>query len=259
MANEPVIPTSLGSTVVGNTDSYKELDKKIKVILQNKSVTELSPEEFEKVVECLKQNPLTGCTSVLNMARVSSGYNPDDPLGPDSNRKFNDYIARVLKAPFFNLVMSETTNYNRQDTSWNSAVDVIVKMFDGVEEKDRSQIKSTIVNMTEAAASRMNTANKTNLSAVNSIFADDQKNNILTYIYTSSVEVIESHAGGKHGWDSKQTKLDIVRIKLDFDCGIWSTFAKKVAERSIKLVDDWLDDNNTKPLPGANKKLCISQ
>jgi hypothetical protein len=259
MANEPTVPTSTGATVVGHRDIYTKSEDGIKGILQNREVTELSQEEFDQVVEFLKKNPLTGCTSVLNMARVSSGYNPDDPLGPDSNRKFNDYIGRVLKAPFFNLVTSETTNYNRQDTSWNSAVDVIVKMFDGIEEKDRSQIKSTIVNMTEAAASRMNTANKTNLFAVNSIFADDRANTILSYIYASSVEVIESHASGKHGWDSKQTKLDIVRIKLEFDCGIWTMFAKKVAAHSITMVDDWLNQNNTKSVAGAKNKLCISQ
>src|SRR4051812_47045079 len=64
-----------------------------------------TPDGFER----FKRNPMDGCTSVMNMARVGSGFNPAKVAEPGQAAQLNfrnraayiDYINRLKSAPFY--------------------------------------------------------------------------------------------------------------------------------------------------------------
>lgn len=248
-------PAVVNASVIGST-GFLEKEEELKKIVKGKDVTELSPTDYQKALDEFRKNPLVGCTSVLDMARVASGYDPNGDIKSTKNiNAFNDYLKRVLACPFFHLSYSENSSYQRREKNWDTAINEITNLFEGIEEDNKKTVRNSITSLAKAVASNKNTKQSKNLFTVSSIYAPDNRNFIETYMYSSSIQM-EEHS--KKGSDSKQTDLVIRKINLTFNSSIWNSYAEKVLKKHIKLVDDWLDDNSTKP--GTEKtNLCFEQ
>lgn len=237
-------PAVVGATILGNTE-YQQREAKLKEVLKNRNPTSLNDDEYQLALSEFQNNPLTGCTSVLDMARVASGYDPNGSATDTQNiAKFNDYLRRVLTAPFFHLTMNEHSEYHREESNWTAAINEISNLFDGVQGEDKSKIVSSITNLANAVASHKDTRQTSNLFTVSAINAPNNNSIIEVYLYSSKIEMIESEYKGS---DCKQTDIDIRKINLRFNKEMWKSYARKVLERHVKLVDDWLDDNSTRP------------
>lgn len=246
-------PAVVGAAILGNT-VYQQSEKKLKEILKHNNTTDLTDEEFKNALKEFQNNPLTGCTTVLDMARVASGYDPNGNANDTQNiAKFNDYLRRVLAAPFFHLTMNEHSEYHREESNWSTAIQEISKLFVGLQGNDKEKIVSSITNLANAVASHENTRQTTNLFTISAINAPDDNSIIEVYLYSSKIEMIENKSKGS---DCKQTDIDIRKINLLFNKELWKPYARKVLERHVKLVDDWLDDNTTKQ-GTRNVNLCI--
>lgn len=232
---------SSSALITGKCD-YVEIDKKMKAAIDD---------DPDKAIEQFKKYPILGCTTVLDMARVASGYDPNGNMDDANKTKYQDYVNRVLKCPFFHLVMNEHQTFNREESSWSDAIDQISNLFSGVTAKDKEKISQSIKNLANAVSSKSNTKQGTSLFSVSALNSDEHT--VEAYIYSSNISMIESKSKGS---DSKQTEVDIYKTNLSFDTEMWQYYAKKVFEKHFKLIEDWLDDNTTEP--GDEKtNLCI--
>lgn len=217
--------------------------------------TVLTPDQYAKLLATFTNSPATGCTTVMDMARIAASYNP---LAPNdtadekaTNRAaYNDYVARVMRAPFFTLNNSDSSTYHRQESNWDTAVDAIVALYDGVEAEDKDKIKTSLANLAKAAGSNSNTSNTDNLFVQSTLNLDAE---IIVYIYSSVISMMESKSKGS---DSKQTDIVIQRTQLTFYKNLWPSYAQMVMNHHVKLVADWLNDNSAPVGPKA-MKLCI--
>ena len=52
------------------------------------------PEQFirKPTVEQFKKYPILGCTTVLDMARVASGYDPNGDMNDANKEKYQNYV-----------------------------------------------------------------------------------------------------------------------------------------------------------------------
>ncbi len=232
---------SSSALITGSCD-YAEIDKNMKAAIGD---------DPEKAVEQFKKYPILGCTTVLDMARVASGYDPNGDMNDANKAKYQDYVNRVLKCPFFHLVMNEHQTFHREESSWSDAIGQISNLFSGVAAKDKEKISQSIKNLANAVSSRSNTRQGTSLFSVSALNSDEHT--VEAYIYSSNISMMESKSKGS---DSKQTDIDIYKTNLSFDTEMWQYYAKKVFEKHFKLIEDWLDDNTTEP--GDEKtNLCI--
>lgn len=206
---------------------------------------------YEEAVEEFKKHPLVGCTTVFDMARIVSGYNPNEEVEGENRERYDDYVKRIMKCPFFHLKKNEIEYFHRKDKSWSAAIKEIANLFTGVTEGDRENITQSIINLANAATSNRNTRQGKSLFSVSTLSSDDHM--VEVYIFSTSISLIETK---KKGSDSKQTDLDISKIDLAFAVDMWPYHAEAVYKKHLELIDDWLDDNNTRPGPEPTN-LCI--
>lgn len=244
LVTSPEVSTNkaLSSAVVTGNFDYKTADYKMKNAMKN---------NWEEAIRIFKENPLLGCTTILDMARVSSGYDPNDDMKGTNQDNYNHYLKKVLECPFFHLKMNEKDDYNRNENSWEDAINQIADMFSGVPAADKDKITQSIKNLANAVTSKANTKQGTSIFSVSAIYADDGK--IETYIYHSNISMCESKSKGS---DCKQTELTIFKTCLELNYELWPVYAEEILERHFKAVGDWIDANSSKQ--GTVKtKLCI--
>jgi len=202
-------------------------------------------------LEHFMHQPLDGCTSIMNIARTAAGFNPLTPDVKGNVQKFQDYSARILAAPFFNLGYADSKKEKRSSENWDELIDSIVGLFEGIQDQDKTRIKNGLTQLAKAATSHSGTRQEQNLFVQNVLQMDGGTLNV--FIYYSSVQLQEDKSKGS---TSRQTEFNIARSMLRFRTGDWPYFAEKVWKKQVSVVDDWLDGNNTEPGKLA-AKLCI--
>ena len=242
-------PVVSGAKIIGNNKD-NSMDRNDAVKNAMPGDTEMTQEEYNNLLDKFKGAPMTGCTTVMDMARVTSGFNPQIPLKEGNYTSYLDYVKRIASAPFFHLEYSNTIEYHRESKDWNDAIDEIVGLYDGIKAEDENKIKESLVNLAKAATSRSDTKQKENLFVQNSLEASMQYR---VHIYYSNVELVEHKSKGS---TSKQTDFTIARTRLRFYDELWEHYAERVMKKHVKLMDDWLDDNTTKA-GDQSINLCI--
>ncbi|MFH7243776.1 MAG: hypothetical protein ACHWZW_13100 [Spirulina sp.] len=200
----------------------------------------LTAEGYNALLEQYRGSPLTGCTTVMDMARIKAGYNPLSPDFDGNKSAFDDYVSRIMQSPFFFLDYSSRTDYHKEEQNWDQAISGIADLYEGIESGSKDSIVKSLAAMAQAAASRKNTKNTQNLFAQSTISINDK---IEVFIYSSLVEMEESQSKGS---DSKQTDMTIIKAKLTFYSTMWPSYAQMVLGHHIKLTSDWLDENTLK-------------
>jgi hypothetical protein len=200
----------------------------------------ISEKDYEKGLRRFKEQPMDGCTSVMNIARLAAGFNPLDPDVKGNVERFKDYAGRILSAPFFNLGYSDSKHVTRKSKDWNDLINSIVGLFEGVKDEDRNKIKDGLEDLAKAATSSSKTKQKMNLFLQNVLQADG--GTYRAFLYYSSVELEEDKSKGS---TSRQTDFTLARAQLVFRSGDWPFFAERVWKKQVCVVDDWLDGNTT--------------
>ena len=236
-------PVVSGSTVVGSgTQDALDKDKAFSALLPPPGADEpLTMEKYNELLKIFTDNPATGCTTVMDMARIAAGFNPLSPELESNQKAFDDYVTRIMRAPFFFLNTSSRTDYQRGEKNWDVVINSIVDLYEGIESQSKQEIKKSLISMARAATSRTNTRQTKNLFAQSTI---DLEEEIQVYIYSSTISLEESE---RKGSTSKQTDIAIIKARLTFYKNLWPSYAQTVMNRHVKLVNDWLDENTTKP------------
>ncbi|MEC4816465.1 MAG: hypothetical protein SAK29_24835 [Scytonema sp. PMC 1069.18] len=218
----------------------------------------LSVFQYNQLLETFKSNPATGCTTVMDMARIAAGFNPlSKPEDPKEERQkqekaFEDYVVRIMKAPFFFLNESSRDDYHRGERDWGNAIKTIVDLYEGIESQSKDSIRKSLEEMAKAATSRKDTRQTKNLFAQSTI---DLAKEVQVFIYSSSISLEESESKGS---TSKQTDITIIKARLTFQKETWPAYAEMVMNRHVKLISDWLDDNTTKGGDVKTNLTCFS-
>lgn len=251
-AATPEDSTGMASTsaVVIGTCDYQRIDNEMRNAIENAKKMKAVANSGDDPVEVFKKYPLLGCTTVLDMARIASGYDPNGDVNANKE-KYKDYVARVLESPFFHLVMNTQQNFHRDESSWDTAINQISDLFDGVTAKDKSKISQSIKNLTNAVSSKKNMQQGTTLFSVSALNSDEHT--VEAYIYSSNISMIENKSKGS---DCKQTDIDIYKTNLSFDTEMWQYYAEMVYAKHLMLITDWLNENSTQPGPEPTN-LCI--
>lgn len=229
------------AVVLGGSD-YKADDGAIKDALKK---------DREKAIKLFKESPLSGCTTVLDMARISSGYDPNVSMDGANQDNYRKYLSKVLECPLFHLKLNTCDRYNRNESSWDKAIEQISDLFTGVEENDKEKIKQSIKNLTNAVTSNYNTRQGTSIFSVSAL--NTAHNNVEAYIFYSNISMCESKSKGS---DCKQSALNIFKTYLEFRKDLWPVYAEKIFNVHYEAVDDWITANSTK-IGEAKTNLCI--
>lgn len=199
------------------------------------------PDQDPEFIETFVNAPATGLSTLLDMARAAAGWDPLAPDDPVNVARFRSYVAAVETNPLFHLTLADTVHYERRSQDWSKVISDIADLFDGVESEDRDKIKKSLVGLAEAATSRTDTRQTTNLFAQNTIQAGEDE--LEAYIYASTVTFVEHNDKS----DTRQQEFTIKRVRFAFQTKLWNEVtATSVAQHHFKSLLDWLDRFNTK-------------
>lgn len=207
-------------------------------------------EKVKKFAAC----PTDGCTTILDMARRSSGYEANSK-DSENQKRFNSYCTRLLDAPFFHLLSRTTSELNQESEDWNGLIEKVADLFDGVASEDKSEVKKSLTNLVSTAFSHAGERQSTDIftQSVLNVKGKDKKRECVVYIYSSHVSVVANSA---KGGTTQQMEYSVSKLKLQFRVDQWPMFAEKVLNKQFKAVDDWLTDNTTDDGP-VKTNLCI--
>lgn len=190
-------------------------------------------------------------TTLSEMARNSAGYQPQlFANNGATSAAYQKYLTNIGSCPLFIIKMADTLSYQRNTSDWNSVIQDIANTFQGIAAGDQNAIVKGLTSLAQAASSTMSTKQTENLFVQNAMNLD---NVVTLYLYSSTVTFWEE--SGK-GFDTKQTSFNISRCELQFQAGLWPSYAAAVAAKFTSSVDDWLNNNttpvppNTPPIPG---------
>ena len=138
-------------------------------------------------LEAFKQDPMNGATSVLDLARLAAGYNPLDLNDKDRKRKYDDYLSRVLKAPFFSLQFAQAKHMEHRSKNWDALIDAIAATFEGVAKEDKAAIARSLGSLAKAAASSEHSRQSEDLFVQNVLAAEPGIYDI--FVYSSQVSM----------------------------------------------------------------------
>lgn len=200
----------------------------------------LDDDNQEQLLQVFKNNPSSGCTSLMDMARVAAGFDPTEPFNDDNLVKFRNYLKRVANCPLMTINYADTVSYDKKVSDWNDAIKGMVDLFEGIETSQKNKIKDSLINLTKCALSHTKTEQSTTLFTQSTINVDNS--GLYFYAYYSSVKIV---ADKKKGHTVVQNKFNISRIKLRFYTEYWPSYAEKVMNAHVKSFDNWLNDNNT--------------
>ena len=123
-------PVVSGAAVTGSSkDEALANDKAVKDLLPSGDQP-ITIDRYNDLLKTFQNSPGTGCTTVMDMARIAAGFNPLSPDLEGNQQAFDDYVKRIMAAPFFFLNDSSRTDYHRGEQNWNTAVDSIVDLYD---------------------------------------------------------------------------------------------------------------------------------
>jgi len=233
-------------TVVGN-QAQQTLDRDNKI---RSAIADHGKNIYLKqVTTLLRSHPAAGCTTVMDMARISSGFNPLIPLESGNYQAYLLYIKLLATLPLFELVEDSTQTFPQKAADWDNVIKDIVNLYEGISETDQQLIKQSWIRLVDAVTSHANTRQSENLLVQNIL---ELTNEIHVYIQYSSVtfevvdKVVHSGKSVKHYY-SQNYDLALHRIKLRFKTELWPDSVELVISKHRELVNDWLDGNTTKP------------
>jgi hypothetical protein len=202
-----------------------------------------------------KDRPMDGCTSLMNMARKKSGFDPTKGMTGTNVEAYNKYIEAVVKCPLFNLDMTDSQNIHKDSDNWDELINKVADTFEGIESDDKSRITKSITGLVQAASSNSNTDESTDLFVQSVLYAKDGENAdpvYSIYIYSSHIHIIDNKSKGH---ESMQEDFAVQRTKMTFRINDWPYFSDKVWDKLYSSVDDWLNDNST---PTGNSKTLVT-
>ncbi|MDM5233583.1 hypothetical protein [Lysinibacillus pakistanensis] len=202
------------------------------------------------VKEAAKVAPTTGLTTILDIARIVSNFNPALPNDKNNVPAYEKYVSKILQNPLIHLLNSSLKSFKRRTSDWNEVIDQIANLYNGISAVDKGKIVESLKALANSASSSSSEKQTEKLFTQSTINCEE---NIDIYIYSSSV-TMEEH-NGKH--NVKQVEFEIQETQLRFTKELWSLYSDAVLAKHLALMDDWLNGIDTKADNRLSTLTCL--
>jgi hypothetical protein len=198
--------------------------------------------EMDAGLDYFKNSPADGCTSIIDLARISSGYNPAQASAADSLNRFTLFATAIVEAPVFEQRLLDVRPLHWNAASWQASVKKVLAEFPHIDGADAGRIRASVERLARSAAGHPGKAQSGALYVQNVLYADQKNYEVyLYYAYASFREVHEKKKDPKF-----VSELKLARAQLSFLTASWSEFAEAVWNKHVCAVVDWLEDNACK-------------
>lgn len=214
-----------------------------------------NPADSETFINSLVRSPVTGCTSILDQARIESGFNPLTPDLADNPTALFQYLDRIAnREPLFVVPPPTVISVRLRDDDWNQVIDDAISMYPVQASEGLQEVRSSILSVIGAAADAAKVSVRTAMVSQHTI---DVGSNVAVYICLSSVS-FEKNEDGKE--TTSQLDFTLALLIFNFQLNLWDEeSARAVASQHYKSSLDWLAGMNT-PAAGASARLkCLSR
>jgi hypothetical protein len=210
--------------------------------------------ELAAGLEHFRRSPADGCTSIIDVARIASGYDPTRPDAADNVRRFERFAAAILEAPVFQRQVLDCRPLVWSAASWGDSTRRVLALFAGLRAEDAARIRGSVERLARAAASHPGRVQSGNLF-VQTVLSSDAGDYLvhLSYAHASFREIHQHKRDPKY-----EARLTVARARLRFLGAAWPAYAEAVWNRHVCAVVDWLARNTTAPGP-APVALCFDQ
>lgn len=196
----------------------------------------------QATLDAFAASPATGCASILEIARVQSGYNPLDPTQVQNENAMLKWINQIKTSISATLFTQE---YGNQvsiggTSDWPSYVKQAINTYIGISDTDKSRLQMSIQNLVQAAYSSPNKPEI--VIMVQHTIQANTDGTISIYFYFTSALIQYSVGSGKNATSSLGSTFNIYRAKLNLNMDEYQARAKQIANTKIELVKNWLDN-----------------
>lgn len=240
MVAAAAVPESVpANSIVGGADaaSALALDKQIAAA---RGPGDPTPE----LIRLFKRSPLTGCTSIMDMALTSSGWNPLDPRQVGNYAGFMNYATTLGRTPFFTQPPATGTKTLPGGKNFNALIGQVANLMPGLTNADRERITTTVLHLAHAVFGPGGGGN-VQRSAMSTLFTQQalgvNSGQIQINLYFCQVAMVYKHTESKHSSSTtEQSSFTVHRFTTGFQTSIWEQYAEAVAKKQITVVDEWL-------------------
>jgi hypothetical protein len=192
-------------------------------------------------LEHFKGSPADGCTSIIDLARIGSGYDPTRFDAPENVRRFERFAAAILAAPVFQRQVLDCRPLSWSAASWEDSTRRVVALFPALRGDDATRVRGSVERLVRAAASHPGRVQSGNLFVQTVLSADAGDFLVyLSYAHASFQEIHQRKRDRKY-----EAHLTVARAHLRFLGAAWPAYAEAVWNRHVCAVVDWLARNTT--------------
>jgi len=192
--------------------------------------------EFERALAAFRNSPLTGCTTVLDLLRRKSGYQPATP----NSGAMTMFVARLLQHPLFRPKPGSPMKFDcivGSNLDCNSAA--IVRKYRGTDAEASRRIDQQLQLLAGNAIRNPGHWQKSEMLLEHSLGAGDAITFYMGRSAAQSVYVMMPPANYMY-----QVQGEKGEMIWDFDTAAWPNHAEAVLQEHLKLVPDWIEENS---------------
>lgn len=208
-------------------------------------------------LDTLAKSPATGCSSIMDQARIESGFNPLTPGQVENPAALIAYVSRLLEEqPLLQRQLFDRQEVHRKDDDWNQVIAEIAALYPVQSAAQRQSISNSLVGLIEAG---LNLGGDSGLIR-HELFSQhtiETGSKLTIYIYLSMVQFTKQ----KDGKDTtRQVDFIIHRAIINFQVQLWDrSWAERIAKRHYKSLVDWLAGMNSSVDPRLAAISCFSK
>jgi hypothetical protein len=210
-------------------------------LARDRAVVAARASGFDALVLALRMSPLTGCTSVMDIALTRSGWNPLDPRQTGNHDAFARYAAMLTDTPFFDR--PPTLSHNGLNLLGyrdpQSMVRAIAALLPGTTPQEQQRVSDSILDMTHNVFGGGGGDARATLFVQQALAVN--ANLIAVNLYWCQVMMhYERHSNKGSVSVDMQSIFDVERVALNFPVANWAQYAEAVARQKVTDVETWL-------------------
>jgi hypothetical protein len=212
-------------------------------LARDRAVVSAQPQGFDAVLVAFRESPLTGCTSVMDIALRDSGWNPLDPRQAGNHDGFSRYVANMMGTPFFNRPPGFTANTLdlRQFRDPPAMVRAIAGLLPDTGPVDQQRVTRSILDMAHNVFGSGGDSGSARATLFVQHAVSPTAAAILVNLYWCQVMMhFERHSSKSSVSVEVQSIFNVERTTLTFPTGNWAQYAEAVARRRLTDVETWL-------------------
>lgn len=226
----------------GPVNAYAKLSgtNRAAVLQQDAAVAQLkayrapSDPNHAKLLEAFIRSPMTGMTTLLDLARAKVEYNPLAPRSDEKARKWIMFGMEVAKSPLF-AVSSFNEGF---DLPPGKPAETAVQKFIGNDPVPAERVRKQIAEVLNRAVSNLGERQSNTVLEEYSLSADATYRFLSMHCAVNAMVVMlppMNYITEAHGYKGG--------FQFTFRHELWPKYAEEILNRHVKTVTDWLDEN----------------